>query len=156
MCCLLVYDTVSKATCCVFKKAGKIKIKKNLLQRTSLCLFLSFVCARCTSQPNHGTGSQPFRQRGRRAKQIKHKPTNHRRRLISAVLKGEPEWVTIPSYKFPNDAVSYATMRTETREAKVQRETPLALFLILSSERTGAKWRSISLISISVMCKKNK
>lgn len=55
-------------------------------------LFLSLCVCWCvwsTLQPNHNTGRQSF-QRSRGVKKIKHKPTNHRCRLISALLQGEP------------------------------------------------------------------
>lgn len=60
-----------------------------------VCLFLSLCVSACvclvhlTAKSQHRQAAF-FQQRGRGVKQIKHKPTNHRRRLISAVLKGEP------------------------------------------------------------------
>lgn len=53
-----------------------------------VCLFFESVCVGCPLQLNRGPAYATERERG--LKQIKHKPTNHRRRLISAVLKGEP------------------------------------------------------------------
>lgn len=73
------------------RKAGK-----NLPLCTSLCVcFWVFVslslCVFGAPLSQIATeAGKPFQQRGRGVKQIKHKPTNHRRRLISTVLKGEP------------------------------------------------------------------
>lgn len=53
-----------------------------------VCLFLSVCLAHLTAKSRRRQAA--LRQGGRGVKQIKHKPTNHRRWLISAVLKGEP------------------------------------------------------------------
>lgn len=153
--CLLVCDTVSPRPPAVSPKgeAKSCRWVHLCASVSSLCPSAS-VCIRCTSQLNCGTGRQRFRQRGRGVKQIKHKPTNHRRRLISAVLKGKPGMM-IPPYEFP-DAVPCATMNTTLsghelgeRRGWSARRSGLAVIL---SESAGSKWRSISPMWVSVMC----
>ncbi len=85
-----VWYCVSEATCSVSERQGKI------CRCVHLCVSVfepMWVCLRVFGAPHSQITAQAgslFRQRGRGVKQIKHKPTNHRRWLISAVLKGEP------------------------------------------------------------------
>lgn len=115
------------------RKAGKGEGGEKAALCTSLCVcFWVFVWR--TSQPNRGAGRQAaLRQGGRGVKQIKHKPTNHRRWLISAVLKGEPGmsddsplWISQWRRAVCHHEYS-RSQRRQSREAKVQTETPLAL-----------------------------
>lgn len=89
--CLLVYDTLSLRPPAVSPKGRE----KSAAVYIFVCLFLSLCVSACVCLV-HLTAKSRHRQaafsteRERGVKQIKHKPTNHRRRLISAVLKGEP------------------------------------------------------------------
>lgn len=129
-----VWYCVSEATCSVSERQGKEEGGgRKVALCTSLCVcFWVFVWR--TSQPNRGAGRQAaLRQGGRGVKQIKHKPTNHRRWLISAVLKGEPGMsddspLWISQWRCAVCHHEYSrSQRRQSREAKVQTETPLAL-----------------------------
>ena len=128
-----VWYCVSEATCSVSERQGRIchcvHLCVSVFPRT-VCVCVSApvcVCVWWNSQRNCGTARQPLRQRGRGVKEIKHKPTNHRRRLISAVLKGEPGtsdesllWISpVTLCRMP------PCILTGHREGKVQREPPL-------------------------------
>lgn len=113
------------------RKAGKGEGEKSGAVYIFVCLFLSVCLAHLTAKSRHRQAA--LRQGGRGVKQIKHKPTNHRRWLISAVLKGEPGMsddspLWISQWRCAVCHHEYSrSQRRQSREAKVQTETPLAL-----------------------------
>lgn len=117
------------------RKAGKGEGGEKKRRCVHLCVSV-FEClfGAPRSQIAAQAGRQAaLRQGGRGVKQIKHKPTNHRRWLISAVLKGEPGMsddspLWISQWRCAVCHHEYSrSQRRQSREAKVQTETPLAL-----------------------------
>lgn len=121
--CLLLYDTMSSPRPPAVSPKGR---EKAAAAAAVYILVCESMCVWCVFAAPHAAKSQTqagllfflfFQQRsGRRAKQIKHKLTNHRRRLISAVLKGEPGMSDDPPYEFLCDAAPYATMKSHREQ----------------------------------------
>lgn len=128
---------VALCWCVILSLWGHLQCLRNLLLCTSLCVcFLGLCVSACVFlvKTRSEIAAQPgslFRQSGRGVRQIKHKPANHRRRLISAVLKGEPGmsdesllWISQWCTTVCLHERSLVTEKRD-REGKVQREPPV-------------------------------